>query len=94
MPAIEQMGKEKILIRLRAFGGRAGYVPIRASLTALSAPSTPRPKKGNMTPGVSNAYTRGSSETLSLVESACVNPGWAEVWKAFGVPETTLHERF
>jgi hypothetical protein len=75
MPAVEQMGQNKILIRLRAFRGCGRYVPIRASLTPLSAPSTPRPKKGNITPGVSKAYTSGSSETLSLVESACVNPG-------------------
>ena len=45
------------------------YVPIRASLTPLSAPSVPWPKKGSITPGESKAYTRGFNEIFNRVES-------------------------
>ena len=50
-----------------------------------SAPLSPRPRKGSITPGVSKEYTSGSSDSFNRVERAFVSPGWAEVRKAFGV---------
>lgn len=46
------------------------YVPIKANLTPLSAPLSPWPRKGSITPGVSKAYTSGSIESFNLVDKA------------------------
>ena len=60
-------------------------VPISANFTPRSAPLSPRPRKGNITPGVSKEYTSGSCDNFNRVERALVNPGCAEVRSAFGV---------
>lgn len=60
-------------------------VPISASFTPRSAPISPRPRKGNMTPGVSYEYTNGSSESFSRVDKARVIPGSDDVRRALDV---------
>ena len=64
---------------------RRTNAPMSASLTPFSAPLSPLPRKGSITPGESNEYTSGDSESLSRVESARVSPGWADVRSALGV---------
>ncbi len=61
------------------------HLPISANLTPRSAPLSPRPRKGNITPGVSKEYTSGSCDSFNRVERALVSPGWAEVRRALGV---------
>ena len=58
---------------------------MRASFTPRSAPVTPWPRKGSMTPGESYAYTSGSCDSLRRVESTRVIPGCEDVRSAFGV---------
>ena len=63
-----------------------------ASLTPRSAPFSPRPRNGSITPGESNEYTSGDSESLSRVDSARVSPGWADVRNALGVAGVACHQ--
>ena len=62
-----------------------GHIPISASLTPRSAPFSPFPRNGSMTPGLSYEYTSGSCDSLRRVESTRVIPGCADVRSAFGV---------
>ena len=65
--------------------GADAHGPMSASFTPRSAPLSPFPRKGSITPGESYAYTSGLSDSFRRVEITRVIPGCADVFSAFVV---------